>query len=171
MAPPDFPAIIAVDPAFSPMERCLIEESIARWEASAPMVVIETYTGIGNSNPTIYKNRENMTDAGPESWGWSEGAGGDIHLFTDRLDRDKASDLEGFRWWFVTAAMHELGHFMGLAHHDEDRPAAAHVDGIMTFHSNYNYPCIRQADLDAFCREYPCSYQARACEIEVPSCQ
>jgi len=63
------------------------------------------------------------------------------------------ASLDRFRFHFVrNLALHELGHLLGLLHHN-DRPGVMNDDGL-SFLSGSEF--LTDADLDAFCLIYDC---------------
>lgn len=68
-------------------------------------------------------------------------------------DQNLQASLDRFRFNFVrNLALHELGHLLGLLHHN-DRVGVMNDDGL-SFLSSPEY--LSDADLDAFCLIYDC---------------
>ena len=152
--PVDFPVALAIDPAFSDYEVCLIHEATTRWEAAtaARFYFPTTWDPMSQvPRPTfIYRDGQEERDAG----GYCEQlGGGDIWIKATRLYAHWPEPVQ-FANGFVTIVMHELGHHMGLEH--QVAPAVMETPS--------GFPCVRAADLRAFEALYGGSYIEQICE-------
>jgi hypothetical protein len=167
-----FPMDLYIDRWFEASEQCLAVEATQRWEAAASEIDIDAYIGLRHWG---YPNQINRaTEAKAQQLSSDEyvgltcrrsnGARGPIYIVPSRIAVWAAGEM--YSRVFLTVAMHELGHLMGLEH------TAKGSAGVMVSHvSQESDGCLSQADVDAFCKHWGCSLIAPQCEPVPEQCQ
>jgi len=163
----EFPVELGVDPSFTAEEHCLLAEAARRWEEAGPGLIEINLRPWDGEGAAVLRAPEGVDKASSSALGFCSAdgipigpdarlAGGDIWLFTGRLERFSARESRDYATDFTIAAMHELGHHLGLPHtHGVMRGAPRGIAEA---------PCVNQSDLTWLCAIYGCSYVAPVCE-------
>jgi hypothetical protein len=170
---------LSVDPAFTPTEQCYVQEAAARWShATGGIVDVSFWLGISRdpggwdvSNHTLFCGLEGdarYISAG--ALGYTERIpGGKMWLIQPRIVARYGADGT-YAASLTYAAMHELGHHLGLHHNPSGNlMAGPRDDGALAWSiDERGEPCITQRDVDDFCALYGCSVIAPPCGLEPP---